>query len=120
MKKLYILSGTLLLLALSSCKNDYPDLSQKEPIITETTKTTPNSTSTETTTIIYDQKSIDIKYLKQEATCTTPAIYYYSSITGEKGTETFQYGEALGHDVTNHLCSRCGAYIDDIEWGPLH
>ena len=54
------------------------------------------------------------KYLKSAATCTTKAVYYKScAICGEKGTETFEYGEkdpdnhngALGdwqHDGENH------------------
>ena len=62
-------------------------------------------------------------YLKSEATCTEPAVYYKSckacSLTSE-GTEqedTFQYGNPLGHDYdtewsqdeTHHwyVCKRC-------------
>ena len=63
------------------------------------------------------------KYLKSEATCTEPAVYYKSckacGLTSE-GTEqedTFQYGNPLGHDYdtewsqdeTHHwyVCKRC-------------
>ena len=39
------------------------------------------------------------KYLKSAATCTEKAVYYKScAICGEKGTETFEYGNPLGHD----------------------
>ena len=36
-------------------------------------------------------------YLKDAATCTTPASYYKSCECGEKGSETFTSGQALGH-----------------------
>jgi uncharacterized repeat protein (TIGR02543 family) len=39
------------------------------------------------------------KYLKSAATCTEKAVYYKScTVCGEKGTETFEYGNPLGHD----------------------
>ena len=39
------------------------------------------------------------QYLKSAATCTAKAVYYKScSVCGEKGTETFETGNALGHD----------------------
>ena len=42
----------------------------------------------------------DDKYLKSAATCTAKAVYYKScAICGEKGTETFEYGEK---DPDNH------------------
>ena len=64
------------------------------------------------------------QYLKSAATCTAKAVYYKScTFCGEKGTETFETGNALGHDwgewVTTieptyttvgyryHLCARC-------------
>ncbi|MBR1382833.1 MAG: LPXTG cell wall anchor domain-containing protein, partial [Ruminococcus sp.] len=41
------------------------------------------------------------KYLKSAATCTSKAVYYYScEVCGEKGTETFEYGEL---DKSNHV-----------------
>ena len=41
----------------------------------------------------------DDKYLKSAATCTAKAVYYKScTVCGEKGTETFEYGNPLGHD----------------------
>ena len=50
---------------------------------------------------IFDQQNPDAKYLKAAATCTSPAEYYYSCICGEKGTETFLYGEAKGHTFSD-------------------
>ena len=39
------------------------------------------------------------RYLKSAATCTEKAVYYKScTVCGEKGTETFEYGNPLGHD----------------------
>ena len=39
------------------------------------------------------------KYLKSAATCIAKAVYYKScTVCGEKSTETFEYGNPLGHD----------------------
>ena len=44
----------------------------------------------------------DTTYLMSEATCIAPAIYYKScEYCGEKGTETFEMGDALGHSYNN-------------------
>lgn len=43
------------------------------------------------------------KYLATAATCTEKAKYYYSCSCGEKGTQTFTYGAALGHSFTNYV-----------------
>ncbi len=43
------------------------------------------------------------KYLATAATCTEKAKYYYSCSCGEKGSETFEYGEALNHSFTNYV-----------------
>ena len=48
----------------------------------------------------------DNTYLKSEATCTSPALYYKSCvICGEKGTETFEYGETIEHSYTRQVTS---------------
>ena len=102
-----ILFIIILLLCLVACNN--------------TTITSNDAIATSTNNeIIYDQMNTDIKFLKEEATCTTRAIYYYSSITGEIGSDTFEYGEALGHDFVNNVCERCNLYDDGIKWGELH
>ncbi|MBQ7923702.1 MAG: hypothetical protein IJ329_00190 [Clostridia bacterium] len=46
-------------------------------------------------------------YLKSAADCTNPAQYYYACECGEKGTETYTYGEASGHDYTDGVCGVC-------------
>ena len=44
-------------------------------------------------------EKVEEQYLKSAATCTEKAVYYKScSVCGEKGTETFEDGNALGHD----------------------
>ena len=79
----------------------------------------------------YTRKDTDEKYLASAATCTEAATYYYSCECGDKGTETFTFGNALGHDHSVPLnngeaatctangkesdmqCSRC----DDVKTG---
>ena len=42
---------------------------------------------------------VEEKYLKSAATCTEKAVYYKScTVCGEKGTETFEVGNILGHN----------------------
>lgn len=40
----------------------------------------------------YNKKVATAEYLKTEATTTHRGVYYYSCACGEKGTETFEYG----------------------------
>lgn len=82
--------------------------------------TTTSSIENTTSSIIYDQMNTDIKFLKEEATCTTRAIYYYSSINGDIGSDTFEYGDVLGHHFVDNVCERCNLYDDGINWGELH
>lgn len=44
---------------------------------------------------VYDQKITNNTYLKSAATTEAKAVYYYSCSCGEKGTETFEYGNKL-------------------------
>lgn len=61
----------------------------------------------------YDQKVISAAYLSSGATCTAPARYFYSCSCGEKGTETFEDGQALGHTYAGGVCTTCGASDSD-------
>ena len=45
----------------------------------------------------YDKKKVTEAYLASSATCTSPAIYYYSCECGDKGTETFTDGDSIAH-----------------------
>ncbi len=68
-------------------------------------------------THVFDQQVIDNLYLKDEATCQSKAVYYYSCTCGLKGEETFEYGEIADHtfsegwamDETSHwhICTDC-------------
>ena len=51
----------------------------------------------------YSLEKTDAEYQKETATCLSPATYYYSCECGEKGTETFSYGELSGHTVVTDL-----------------
>ena len=51
----------------------------------------------------FDKKVANEKYLASAATCTEAATYYYSCSCGEKGTQTFTSGNALGHSFTNYV-----------------
>ena len=55
----------------------------------------------------FNQKSTKAIYRKSIATCGASAVYYYSCSCGEKGTETFDAGRALGHSYVNRECIRC-------------
>ena len=47
----------------------------------------------------FTAETAEEKYLKSAATCTEKAVYYKScTVCGEKSTETFEYGNPLGHD----------------------
>ena len=71
---------------------------------------------------------ISNQYLRQSATCASPAIYYKScSVCGLKSRDTFEVGVALGHSYqdtvvqptctaqgyTRHYCPRCRTSYND-------
>ncbi len=69
---------------------------------------------------LFEVEDTSPKYLKEEATCTTKAKYFYSCDCGNIGEETFEYGEPNGHgynweyDQTHHWKeATCGCEIDD-------
>ena len=43
-------------------------------------------------------ENTEAKYQKAEASCTSPALYYYSCACGEVGLEVFTFGETRAHD----------------------
>jgi len=81
----------------------------------------------------FDKEVADAKYQKSAADCTHAAVYYKSCKCGEKGTETFESGEPLGHDYkavegtavaptcekpgkeADQKCERCGDVINGKE-----
>lgn len=46
----------------------------------------------------YNQEVPAPGFKKSDATCTDKAVYYKSCVCGAKGTETFEYGTAIGHN----------------------
>jgi len=50
--------------------------------------------SSNKTTHVHDfiVQSSDAKFLSEEATCSSPALYYLSCSCGEKGDKTFEFG----------------------------
>ncbi|MBE7057685.1 MAG: hypothetical protein E7387_01100 [Ruminococcaceae bacterium] len=75
-------------------------------------------------THVFDKEVAEEQYIASKANCTDAAKYYKSCKCGEKGTETFDFGEKLGHiegtawekDSTGHWhkCSiaGCGVIIE--------
>ena len=61
----------------------------------------------------FDKKVANEKYLASAATCTESAKYYYSCSCGEKGTETFTSGNALGHSFTNYVSDNNATCTED-------
>ena len=53
------------------------------------------------------------KYLATAATCIEKAKYYYSCSCGEKGSETFEYGESLNHSFTNYVSDNNATCTED-------
>ena len=53
-------------------------------------------------------------FLAADATCTSPATYYYSCTCGEKGTDVFEYGEKSSEHLYDdeNTCTVCSNYKD--------
>ena len=49
-------------------------------------------------THVFDKEVASEKFLESAATCTSKAVYYKSCECGEKGTETFAFGDVLPHE----------------------
>lgn len=55
----------------------------------------------------FDMQIISDSYKASDATCIEPAKYYYSCECGEKGTEVFANGIAVGHNYKDGKCTVC-------------
>ncbi len=77
--------------------DDAPLNPTSEPGETESSDTPPVTESLHIHS--YSLENTDGEYQKEKATCTAPAVYYYSCTCGEKGSETFPYGELAEHTV---------------------
>ena len=51
----------------------------------------------------YCVENTESEYLKELATCTSPAVFYYSCVCGEKGSETFFYGATADHTIVKDV-----------------
>ena len=56
-------------------------------------------------THVFDKEVATDDYKATDATCTAKATYYKSCACGEKGTETFEYGELSAHNWTPATCT---------------
>lgn len=57
----------------------------------------------------YDQQVATEDYLASAATCQAKAKYYYSCTCGDKGEETFEYGDLGDHTYgEDGICTACG------------
>ena len=56
-------------------------------------------------THVFDKEVATDAYKASDATCTAKATYYKSCACGEKGTETFEYGELAEHNWTPATCT---------------
>ena len=70
-------------------------------------------------THVFDKEVATDAYKASDATCIAKATYYKSCACGEKGTETFEYGEPAEHNwtpatcIAPKTCSVCGATEGD-------
>ncbi|MBQ6730534.1 MAG: hypothetical protein IJR08_01330 [Bacilli bacterium] len=76
---------------------------------------------------VFNKEVAESKYLAEEATCTEAAHYYKSCECGLAGTETFHYGDPLGHDyvaITGKpyatKCSRCDSFEHKYEFESMN
>ena len=68
----------------------------------------------------YDQQVATNNYLVSDATCTTKAVYNYSCKCGDKGVETFEYGEALDHLYKIEISEDDGVHVKVCERDSSH
>ena len=54
----------------------------------------------------YTEQVATDEHKASSATCTAKATYYYSCKCGVNGTETFEYGEPLGHSWGQHVADK--------------
>ena len=58
----------------------------------------------------FNQQISTISFLSKGGVCGEKSEYYYSCSCGEKGTETFKYGEPLEHDYGNCMSNGDGTH----------
>ena len=70
----------------------------------------------------FTEKVASEKYLKEEATCTSSAVYFKSCVCGVKGEETFTYGSPVAHEALTEatctkkaVCKHCGQEFGELK-----
>ena len=61
----------------------------------------------------FTEQTVKDEYLSIAADCTNKAKYFYSCSCGEKGSATFEYGEALNHSFTNYVSDSNATCTED-------
>lgn len=62
---------------------------------------------------VFDQCVVDEKHLCNEASCTSPATYYFTCKCGLVGESTFTVGDVYHSYGDDNTCTLCGAeYVD--------
>ena len=84
-------------MVLASCSSLAPEESHSSPDIVASSE---SSSSSQDHEHVFDRQVATGEYLATPAGCLLPASYYYSCECGEKGTETFEHGDPLGHDFS--------------------
>ncbi len=64
-------------------------------------------------THLFDKQVVAEDYFCSAAACEVKAKYYLSCACGEKGSETFEYGNALEHSFTNYVFDDNASYEKD-------
>ena len=64
-------------------------------------------------THLFDKQVATEDYFCSAAACEVKAKYYLSCACGEKGSETFEYGNALEHSYTNYVYNNDADYEKD-------
>ena len=59
----------------------------------------------------FTRQDTSADYLKDKATCKSPAVYYYSCACGEGCAEIFTSGELGSHSYENRVCTVCGTLL---------
>lgn len=103
MKKICFLFILLLSLIAVGCSNIQPSLVNDEETLTQPSNNDIEKTLPSAHTCIYNQQVVSDDYKASDPTCVSGTKYYYSCSCGEKGTTTFEYGNALGHIYTNYI-----------------
>lgn len=93
--------AVLLLFGQKTAPNKAPSDDPSQNFTLEERRTEPSElpTAEELHTHSFSEQNTASKYLKTKATCTSPALYYYSCACGEKGSEAFPHGEVAAHTV---------------------